>query len=1061
MHEVMSMDSRNNSLGRRAAMLCEPIVQRVERWTQGRLVVIAGVAGLVFTLLAVMGLVLELSDGNGMARFLEAGAEHASIARSWHASGVWWLALAYLVIDALLFVPLYGALLIGLAPGVMALNPRCLKPKVFVCAVVLFALAAMVADEVENLLGVWALLANGHTWAAWPLVVATKLKWIYFVCAAGLLLLGFLRWLLAFGDSSRQPGTGVDVLQRARLRFAVVDVIWRSRYVLGTLVFFAALVLVMNQSRDVLAGVAHGWQSGLYVGAAFAMGVSAVSIWALAYMCWMWTRILCRFRRPTSFSDAIPWQDGAEQAASPRTWPLEAHQFAKWWARLLGAAPVLMVAWLCGLAAQDAVRAQARSSAYLLLGFGGATLLGAIVFLWGRSADSKQDKRKVAPGQYFEYKGDGDGMRGELHLERYRFLGLADAPIRLPIAALLLLLGLRLVNLWLPEQPPVTLAVICSAMTLWAGVVGLLAQYALRSGLPVLGALVVVVAGLGWWGVADNHMVWSDAKATIVPLSTLTMWGAQTAVALTLMVGVLVACCMKRGWRRCLGGGLTLLAVVLMPAIVDWNHVDSGGAKAQSAAPEGAIGKKVERRSVSAPDGGEEKVKDPRPTLEQALVAWLEHLCGKGEGESARCQGAEPLTVYFVSAEGGGIRAAYWPALVLAELSVRIAEFDERTFSLSGVSGGAVGISVYRACREHHPDDAGLDALRSCIRRLGASDLLTPLLGSWMFEDVLARFIPTAWCNQPGCGFLSRGAWFERSLEEGLAEAGVNMRAPLATFARACSSRLPHLFLNSTWVETGERAIASDVRIEWKDFPTARDQIGYLKPSLPLSTAAHNAARFPFVNAIGSVRVAAPDCPSSGKRNGVVICGHLADGGYFDNSGGHTTGDILRALGRLLRADAVGGFSKTKLDWLRANLVVQVIMIRNGVDAAAAGRGDPAAEPCDPRDNTRPRCSGHLRLFADFLGPLVTAVNAVGTGANGRLAESLQAKVVESLSPAGVGPNGRGQAMRGNSSPAVVNINLEKRNVMYPLGWYLSPVARRRMEEDAKRDEVYAGIRGL
>lgn len=1058
MHEGMNVDSKNNGLGRRGVVLCDSIVQRVERWTRGRLVVIAVAAGLVLTLLAVMGLVLEVGDGQGMERFLEAGAEDASIAGAWQANGVWWLALAYLVIDAVVFVPLYGVLLIGLSPKVMALNPHSLRPRVFMCAVVLFALAAMVADEVENLLGVWALLANGLTWPGWPLVVATKLKWIFFVGAVGLLLLGFLRWLLAFGDSSRQPGTAVDVLQRARLRFAAVDVIWRSRYVLGTLVFFAALVLVMNQSRDVLAGVAHGWQSGLYVGAAFAMGVSAVSIWALAYMCWMWTRILCRFRRPTWFSDAIPGQGGNNQAA--RTWPLEAHQFAKWWARLLGAAPVLMVAWLCGLAAQDAVRAQALSSAYLLLGFGAMTLLGAIVFLWGRSAVSENIQWDVAPDGYFEYKGDPDGMRDELHLKRYRFLGIVDAPIRLPIAALLLLLGLRLVNLWLPEQPPVTLAVICSAMTLWAGVVGLLAQYALRSGFPVLGALVIVVAGLGWWGVADNHMVWSDAKATIVPLSTLTMWGAQTAIAFTLMVGVLVAWCMKRGWRgwrRCLVGGLTLLAVVLLPAIVDWSHVDSGGAKAQSAASEGGIGKEVERSSVSAPDGGQEKARDPRPTLEQGLVTWLEHLCG----EETRCQGAEPLNVYFVSAEGGGIRAAYWPALVLAELSARIAEFDERTFSLSGVSGGAVGISVYRACREHHPDDAGLDTLSSCIRRLGASDLLTPLLGSWMFEDVLARFIPTAWCDQPGCGFLSRGAWFERRLEEGLAEAGVNMRAPLVTFARAGSSRLPHLFLNSTWVETGERAIASDVRIESKDFPTARDQIDYLKPSLPLSTAAHNAARFPFVNAIGSVRVAAPDCPSSGKRDGVVICGHLADGGYFDNSGGHTTADILRALGRLLRADAVGGFCKTKSDWLRANLVVQVIMIRNGVDAAAAGRGDPAAEPCDPRDNTRPRCSGHLRLFADFLGPLVTAVNAVGTGANGRLAESLQARAVESLSPAVVGPNGRGQAMRGNSSPAVVNINLEKRNVMYPLGWYLSPVARRSMEEDAKRDEVYAGIRGL
>lgn len=1048
------MGSDGKDGGTRGKSVCAAILRRVESVTADRLVLLSVGAGLILILLGVMGLVLELDDDQGMTRFLRLEADHSSIACGWKDHGVWWLALAYLGIDALIFVPLYGVLLIGISGKVATLNPNWPRQHMLMCAIVLFSLAAMVADEIENGLGLWALLANDLNLPTWAQASATLSKWLYFFCAVGLLLLSFLRWFLALGDSSRRPDTALNVLERALLRFAVSDVIWRSRYVLATLVFFAGLVLALNQSRDVLAGIAHGWQSGLYPGAAFAMIVSAVSIWALAYACWMWTRILCRLRRPTSFRDAIKRQSGVDRAADPRTWPSEAHQFAKWWARLLGAAPVLMLVWLCGLAARDAVRAEALSSAYLLLGFGAMTTVGAIVFLWGRSADSKRTKWPVAPDAYFEYKGDSDGARGELHLERYRFLGLAQAPTRLPIAALLLLLALRGLNLWLPDQPPLTLAVICSAMTLWVGVVGLLAQYTLRSGFPVLGLLVLVVGGLGWAGVADNHVAWKEMAAAIPPLPMSDMWFAQAAIAFLLMAGALMTWRMATGWRRYLFGGALLATVMLGPRVADCVHTNSAGATACFGAAEDQTGGLGGKQSATASGEEWKSAKDPRQTLEEALVAWLEHLCGRSAGESNRCQGPESLTVYFVSAEGGGIRAAYWPALVLAELSARITEFDRRTFSLSGVSGGAVGISIYRVCRERHPGDDGIDRLRTCIRSLGARDLLTPLLGSWMFEDVLARFIPTYWCAQPGCGFLSRGAWFERALEEGVAESDVDLRKPLASLSRSGSTHLPHLFLNSTWVETGERAIASDVRIASNDFPTARDQIEFLGLGLPVSTAAHNAARFPYVNAIGSVRIPAARCSQSAQGNAEVICGHLADGGYFDNSGGHTTGDILRTLRQVLHSGAIGGLRTEQRDWLRAHLVPQVVMIRNDVFTPTAASRDKAELPCDSSDKSRPRCAGQMELFVDFLGPVVTAIAAGGIGANGRLGESLQAKAVDAVRPETVGVDNGERAARNQILP-VVDINLEQGKVMYPLGWYLSRHARCNMEQIASDDAPY------
>ena len=140
--------------------------------------------------------------------------------------------------------------------------------------------------------------------------------------------------------------------------------------------------------------------------------------------------------------------------------------------------------------------------------------------------------------------------------------------------------------------------------------------------------------------------------------------------------------------------------------------------------------------------------------LDDALLAWLEQLCAlhadcpKG-GATARSRDAKPVHAYVVSTEGGGIRAAYWTALVLARLSIDRPEFAQRTFSVSGVSGGAIGAAVWRACWQREVSRSVASPVQAkpmldCVDQLGRADLLTPLASAWLFEDVLGRFIPTA-----------------------------------------------------------------------------------------------------------------------------------------------------------------------------------------------------------------------------------------------------------------------------------------------------------------------------
>jgi hypothetical protein len=97
---------------------------------------------------------------------------------------------------------------------------------------------------------------------------------------------------------------------------------------------------------------------------------------------------------------------------------------------------------------------------------------------------------------------------------------------------------------------------------------------------------------------------------------------------------------------------------------------------------------------------------------------------------------------------------------------------------------------------------------------------------------------------------------------------------------------VPALFLNSTQVETGLRAVWSPVRFDGARVPDLIDALDALSDGRPpvtvsLATAAHASARFPYVSPAGRI-------PGS----------HLVDGGYFENSGAATGLHLLSALGR-------------------------------------------------------------------------------------------------------------------------------------------------------------------
>jgi hypothetical protein len=942
--------------------------------------------------------------------------------------------------------------------------------------------------------------------ALWPLGCASHRAkgWLVALVVAALLLAACV-WL--FGAHFGAAASAALRQSRARLRAAVWDCVVRSRYVLVAIALMAALTVVMDQGRDVVYAMASSpfragefawWEHALLwagLGASFA--AAALAVWMFVFACWLWTRSACMLA--TLHGGAAPAAAGAAPPGAP-TRPLGPEDdFARDWARVLAFVPVALLVVLCAGVIEDVVMAQSTDAGTPRVHWVGpvttvlALGLGTIGF--GLAFLSRRRQQFTPTGYYdcvswnawAQLAGFGQPLRHGATRGKYSFGNLVD-PYRLPVFALGGVLACRLFDVFpnaswwrLDYLPTMAFAVIVFSLALWLCFFGWLSMLEIRRSIPWVGLIVAAIGLLGAFGLTDNHRVWSAvAPGEVDATGALRMLVFTAALAGLLLVAYVWAMHVVKTLSSRPPGPLPpgtpriparWVPVGVIAALVGTIVIaDRGGATAR-------------------PPDAQPAAAWTRPTLDIALADWLASICNADAGGTCKPSLAANvdggIDVHFVSTEGGGIRAAVWTAFALQRFAERDAQFLERTFSISGVSGGAVGAAAFRACSSVGGGNASRAA---CLRRLAQADLLSPLLSAWMFEDALARLLPTSLCDTPACGFLSRGAWFEQSLEAAAPGLRQGLIASGAAQRQRGQAHVPYLFLNATWVESGERAIGSDLRIDWRLFRGAKDPLRIVGADLALGTAAHNAARFPYINAIGALRAprdrcqtrlgeplaagdAAPELALAGEPE---VCGHLADGGYFDNSGAQTTLDALQGLTRCL--DAHAGDSDAALfpkciampaaqrSWLREHLVPKVLMIRNGVNPVSARQevcrtvdrptaGDvtpPPAAGCSALTQQgyhpeRPVCRARAGLYVDFIGPALALLHVSGIGANGQLAEARQSQAVRALRA-----SWGGAAARSTDASAVV-VDLLPDGVRYPLGWHLSPAATEGMARQAGR----------
>ena len=341
-------------------------------------------------------------------------------------------------------------------------------------------------------------------------------------------------------------------------------------------------------------------------------------------------------------------------------------------------------------------------------------------------------------------------------------------------------------------------------------------------------------------------------------------------------------------------------------------------------------------------------------SLRGSALEWLK--LHEAEFRQARSEGREYFPVYIASAEGGGLRAAYWTGSVLGELEAATdGRFSQRLFAVSGVSGGSLGAAAFAAqlasgtgCNTPEPPN-----VRNCVRHFLKADFLSPMVAYLLFPDGLQRFLPFAPIRR-----FDRARALERSWEVSWAQthpaAGANSFA-LSYDAFARPTPQPRLFFNATRVETGKRALVSPARFDQDELPEVDDllAVGGKHWTMPLSTAVHLSARFSYVSPAARIcRDAGETCDDDG------VWGRLVDGGYHENSGAETAAGLLRALRRAARefeASQPPGPARTRIQ-------PQVVIITN--DAKSTRLCEPQADP-EP-----------ARWYTELLSPIEALWNA-------------------------------------------------------------------------------------
>lgn len=343
-------------------------------------------------------------------------------------------------------------------------------------------------------------------------------------------------------------------------------------------------------------------------------------------------------------------------------------------------------------------------------------------------------------------------------------------------------------------------------------------------------------------------------------------------------------------------------------------------------------------RRINAADALGRPVDTSPIPIETAVAVWME----ENKCDSAPLNCPRPV---IVAAAGGASRAAFFMASLIGYFMQEaiLHGLDpngvrNRLFAISSVSGGSLGAVMVTAALDAKHDSSDhpcvqspvnlwwgevINNWRDCFEALTSGDFLTGDFFGFAFNDMLpfgpwrdrAAVLEDTWssryrdvvtrsdapalpskCNGLDCPFLSLrpapGHWIPLLVLNGTSE---------ATGGRIITTVLNSTYSPRTRCPTAEAASPCPLFTEAErfhdllSFPAAPDSwfgaferwllSGQSTNDIPLSTAAHNSARFPFISPAGSIR-----------NQDQTIVDRIVDGGYFENYGALAAKELALAV---------------------------------------------------------------------------------------------------------------------------------------------------------------------
>src|SRR6218665_1286096 len=295
-------------------------------------------------------------------------------------------------------------------------------------------------------------------------------------------------------------------------------------------------------------------------------------------------------------------------------------------------------------------------------------------------------------------------------------------------------------------------------------------------------------------------------------------------------------------------------------------------------------------------DQNQEQLIDARLPDSVYFRNWLSYKLEKG----TLFQKDSIVPIFIVAAEGGGIRACYWPSQVLKKLHLNHPEIYENTFAVIGASGGTVGLSFFYNYL-FEKSKAGPLALSSPqfyapLDTITSADFLSGVTYGFLFPDLFQRLLPWPVKSFDRAGFLNNDFSRVFAKHTYINDAGSTLldQSILTPWLKdADPFRRPVILFNSLYVEEGQKAVFSPFKLSKEHYEDALDILDATHMLVPMKEGMVSSARFPLITPPGLMMRNV-----NGRKEKF---GHLVDGGYFENTAIQTAQQTVMLMKSVVR----------------------------------------------------------------------------------------------------------------------------------------------------------------